>query len=71
MDKIKKYIAKFLKRNSINIRYTLYTNEWRALTEHAVGSISTAMDATGTAFKYGYAKGYKAAQAEMKKGGEA
>lgn len=49
----------------------MYTDEWRVLTEYAMGGISNAMDATGTAFNYGYAKGYRAALAEMKKGGVA
>ena len=69
MDKVKKYIARFLKENEMNTRYALHSDEWRALAEHAVYNIERAATAIVTAFEYGYVKGYRAAVSEMKKGG--
>lgn len=68
MEKIKKYIENFLKHNTMNIRYGMYYNEIvsciNALEESQPSTICTIFD-------YGYAKGYRAALAEMKKAGNA
>lgn len=68
MEKIKKYIENFLKHNTMNIRYGMYYNEIvsciNALEESQPSTIYTIFD-------YGYAKGYRAALAEMKKKGGA
>ena len=68
MEKIKKYIENFLKHNTMNIRYGMYYNEIvsciNALEESQPSTICTIFD-------YGYAKGYRAAMAEMKKASNA
>ena len=69
MDKIKKYIARFLKENEMSTRYALHYEEWKALAEHALYSVDRSLTAIETAFEYGYVKGYRAAMSEMKKGG--
>lgn len=66
MDKIRNYVNRFLKSNKMNDRYCIYLNEIgaciRAFAEKPADTICTVFD-------YGYAKGYRAAMAEMKKGG--
>lgn len=69
MEKIKKYVARFLNRNEMNTRYALHSEEWTAMAMHAIGNIEGAADAIVTAFEYGYVKGHRAAVAEMKKSG--
>lgn len=71
MEKVKKYVARFLGRNEMNARYALHSEEWKALAEHAVYNIERALTAIVTAFEYGYVKGYRAAMSEMRKGGAA
>lgn len=66
MEKIKSYIDRFFKKTEMQNNYDMGRKEWRALSENAR---SNPADATGTAFLYGYAKGHRAAMAEMKKGG--
>jgi len=68
MEKIKKYIDRFFKKTEIRNGYDMCQKEWRALSEKAK---EEPVDATGISFLYGYAKGYRAAVAEMKKGGAA
>ena len=68
MDKIEKYIISFFKRVKMKDKYDLSLQIWRILSERARENPS---DATGTSFLYGYAKGYRAAMDEMKKGGAA
>lgn len=68
MEKIRKYVERFMKTHSKNRCYGMYANE--------VGEIRNAIenkpfDAVMLIFDYGYAKGYRAAMAEMKKGGVA
>lgn len=71
MEKVKKYVARFLERNEMSTRYALHFEELKALAEHAVYNIERAATAIVTAFEYGYVKGYRAAMSEMKKGGAA
>lgn len=66
MNKIKKYVENFFKKNSGNARYQMHANEMEAC-RNAI--IYNPFDAINTLFCYGYAKGYRAAVAEMKKGG--
>ena len=61
MKKIKKYVENFFKTNSGNARYQMYACK-------DVMKINP-FDTINTLFQYGYAKGYRAALAEMKKGG--
>lgn len=66
MQRIRNYIDRFLKSNKINYRYCIYFGEVcsciKAFAEKPVDTICTV-------FEYGYVKGYRAAMAEMKKGG--
>lgn len=68
MEEIKKYIGRFLKNHKMNDRYCMYLYEImackKACEENKANTICTVFD-------YGYAKGYRAALAEMKKGGAA
>ena len=66
MEKIKKYVKKFFSRHEKNIRYDMNLHEIFLLEEFASENKNAAFD---IAFDYGYAKGYSAALAEMKKGG--
>lgn len=71
MEKIKKYIVRFLKSKPIRQGYDMSCKEWITLVDLAICSTSDAVDAIGTTFNFGYAKGYRAAMAEIKKGGTA
>lgn len=66
MDKIKKYIESFFKNNKKNVCYDMNLREIFLLEEYANENKKAAFSTT---FNYGYAKGYRAAMAEMKKGG--
>ena len=68
MKKIKKYVENFFKTNSGNARYQMYATEMEACKN---AMIINPFDTINTLFNYGYAKGYRAAVAEMKKGGAA
>lgn len=69
MDKIKKYVERFFKGGRCNPRYEMKYGE----VTDVMASIISSRDANQslpiicTLFNYGYAKGYRAAQAEMKK----
>lgn len=64
MEKIRKYVERFFKTNSGNIRYQIYTGEIRAIYEEMkINPLKTII----TLFDYGYAKGYRACKAEQKK----
>lgn len=66
MDKIKRYVEDFLKTTKVKEKDQLYTDELDACKKgHDGGSFRTIC----TLFDYGYAKGYRAAKAEMKKRG--
>lgn len=66
MQKIKKYVENFFKTNAVNARYQLYVDEIEACKDSMKADPFRTIC---TLFNYGYAKGYRAAQAEMKKGG--
>jgi len=70
MERIRKYVEKFFKTTKRNIRYAISTCEC----EEIVRTIKDcdgwdAISAACETFDYGFAKGYRAAMAEMKKGG--
>ena len=65
MEKIKKYIDRFRSGREISEKYDMKATEWFALREAASRN---ALEAIVDAFTFGYAKGYRAALAEMKKG---
>lgn len=66
MDKIKRYVDQFIKKVKVNNRYDMNTMEWTEL----VNSEQSRYDVISTTFHFGYARGYRAAMAEMKKGGK-
>lgn len=66
MDKIEKYVARFFKKNRRNPYYVLYTGE---IIKLAVRCGAKLPDTIVLTFDYGYAKGYRAALAEIRKGG--
>ena len=66
MKKIKKYVENFFKANSGNTRYQIHTSEMEACKNSIMHN---PFDTINTLFYYGYAKGYRAAVSEMKKGG--
>lgn len=68
MESIKKYIERFTKRNQYNHRYCMYFREVILCSE---AFKKKPMETISTIFAYGYAKGYRAAMAEMKKKGGA
>ena len=67
MDKIKRYVNRFIEKVTVNDRYDMSALELKTLAEGA--SSGNALDAISITFNFGYIKGYKAAMAEMKKGG--
>lgn len=72
MEKIKKYVERFFKGTKRNIRYMISTGECEEIVSTIQNSDGwDAISAACKAFDYGYAKGYRAAMAEMKKGGVA
>ncbi len=65
MDKIKRYVDRFIKKVKANSRYDMSVLEWKILAQEAIsGDI---LNTIGVTFNFGYIKGYKAAIAEMKK----
>ena len=64
MEKIKKYVARFIRTVKISDAYDLTAAELIRLSLEADKGDN--MDIIGTTFFYGYAKGYLAAHAEMK-----
>lgn len=64
MDKIKKYIAIFFKNKEMNCNYDMRILDFMAL----ANSEQSKCDVIETTFNFGYAKGYRAAMAEIKKG---
>ncbi len=68
MEKIRKYIEKFFKRHEKNVRYDMKLYEIFLLERFASENRNAAF---ATTFDYGYVKGYKAALAELRKGGVA
>lgn len=70
MQKIKDYIDRFFKSKKMDINYSLRIPDTIALIDEIHwADTNRLIDAITTLFKYGYVKGYRAAKAEMKKGG--
>ncbi len=69
MEKIKKYVDRFIKTVKVNDKYDMTAPELLTLAKHAEDG--NALNAVSTTFSYGYIKGYRAAMAELKKGGAA
>lgn len=67
MEKIRKYVNNFFKKHEENIRFTISTKELMSAAHLAQSG--QAAQAISDIFSFGYAKGYRACQAEMKKGG--
>lgn len=71
MDKMKKYVERFLSTTKKNPEYGMSFSQL----ESGINEVICAIDANGafsiinTIFNFGYAKGYRAAMAEMKRGG--
>ncbi|MBD5517203.1 MAG: hypothetical protein HDR07_01460 [Lachnospiraceae bacterium] len=66
MDKIKRYVENFFKETKADKKYQMCTNEMEACKN---AMTADPFRTICTLFNYGYAKGYRAAVAEMKKGG--
>lgn len=63
IEKMKKYVN----NTKVNAdRYQMNVNEALALAHHAQGVDGLPLDAVMLAFKYGQAKGYRAAKAEVR-----
>lgn len=73
MQKIRDYINRFFGKTKKNQNYTMRSDELFAFMEEIMSSREPkgAFVVAGTLFDFGYAKGYRAAMAEMKKGGAA
>lgn len=73
MESIRKYVERFFAKTKKGKGYSLSFDEM----EQSMKEVFTVADANGsfkivtTLFDFGYAKGYRAAMAEMKKGGKA
>ncbi len=68
MQKIKNYIDRFFKSKKMDTNYALKTSEMVAFMEEMTDT-NRLFYSIATLFRYGYVKGYRAAKAEMKKGG--
>ena len=68
MEKIKKYVERFFKNNAKNRNYALSTGEVIAFANE-LQDTNKLFYTILALFNYGYAKGYRAALAEMKKKG--
>lgn len=71
MEKIKKYVERFFKGGRCNPRYEMKYFEMMDIMNSIISSrdANQSLPIICTLFNYGYAKGYRAALAEMKKGG--
>lgn len=70
MEKITKYVERFFATRKKNIRFGIKTDECADFVrEVRKANFSDAFSMASKLFSYGYAKGYRAALAEMKKGG--
>ncbi len=68
MEKIKSYIDRFFKTNKKNMRYGMYANEIVEIRDALENKpFDVVIDVVMLIFDYGYAKGYRAAMAKMKK----
>lgn len=68
MEKIRNYVDRFLKSREINHYFALRTTEVIAFMQE-MSDANRLFYSICTLFRYGYAKGYRAAMAEMKKAG--
>lgn len=73
MEKIRDYIDRFFGKTRKNQNYTMRSDELFVFMNEIMNSREPngAFVAAGTLFDFGYAKGYRAALAEMKKKGGA
>lgn len=73
MDKIRKYVERFFKSRECNSHCVMNANEIIDVMNKILSSedANSLLPIICMLFKYGYAKGYRAAMAEMKKGGAA
>lgn len=70
MEKIKSYVERFFRTKEMKRSYQLSAVEVGSLLAEMSGADGNKLFAMiCTLFNYGYAKGYRACQAEMKKGG--
>lgn len=73
MEKIKKYVERFFKSTKKNAEYGMSFSELESGMKEVICAtdVNGAFSIINTLFNFGYAKGYRAALAEMKKGGAA
>lgn len=73
MEKIRKYVEKFFNGSKCNPHYRIKATEMIDVMNEIIlsGDANSSLLIICTLFDYGYAKGYRAAIAEMKKGGAA
>ena len=73
MQKIRDYIDRFILKTRKNRNYTMRSDELFVFMNEIMNSREPngAFVAAGTLFDFGYAKGYRAALAEMKKSSNA
>lgn len=73
MQRIRDYIDRFFSKTRKNENYTMRSDELFAFMEEIMSSREPngAFVAASTLFDFGYVKGYRAAMAEMRKGGAA
>ena len=70
MSSIKKYIDRFFKTTRRNIRYSISLKECGEVVDAIRNKDEfDGVFVVGDVFDFGYAKGYRAAMAELKKGG--
>ena len=65
MDKIKRYVDRFIKKVAVNDRYDMSALELKILAQRVISG--NVLDTISLTFNFGYIKGYKAAMAEIKK----
>ncbi len=71
MQKIRDYIDRFFRKTKKNQNYTMKIDELFVFMNEIIDSKDSngALHAVNLLFNFGYVKGYRAALAEMKKGG--
>ena len=71
MEKIKKYVENFFKSTKRNIRYSITLAECSEVVDEVRRGETSGVFVVSKLFDFGYAKGFRAAMAEIKKGGAA
>lgn len=73
MEKIKSYIDRFFSKTKKNKEYAMKSDELFIFMDEIVNARDAdgAFNTIRTLFNFGYVKGYRAAQAQMRKGGVA